>query len=110
MSSEQLTKGLPLFDHYPHTAGHYGGDTDMEAADKMERSGSAATLRSNVLKLLAIHKEGLTADEAAEILGEILGSIRPRFSELKKRKLLVDTGIRRPSSNGNNQRVLKLAE
>jgi len=93
---------------YPHRAGYTAGDTDKEAADMMENTGKAATLRRKVIALHRQHPDGLTADEASEMLGEIEGSIRPRFSEFKKRNILIMTDKKRPSMNGNSQRVLKL--
>lgn len=101
---------LPLFAHsYPRTAGHWGGDTDQAAAEQIEGSGKAEALRNRIVLLLGKHEDGLTADEAAETLGEIRDSVRPRFTELKKRGILIDTGKRRESSNRNKQRVLKLS-
>lgn len=93
---------------YPLTAGHQGGDTDIEASDAIEDSGKAETLRKQVLKLMKRHQLGLTADEAAHHMDVDILSIRPRFTELKLRGYLVDTGWRRPSQNGKMQRVLKL--
>lgn len=93
---------------YPLVAGHQGGDTDVDAAHDIEDSGAAETLRKQVIELMRKHPLGLTADEAAAKMDVDILSIRPRFTELKIRGYLVDTGWRRPSSNGKLQRVLKL--
>lgn len=97
------------FANYPNTAGHQGGDTDKAAAKAIEKRGRAKKLRTTILEKIKLCPTGSTPDEMAGIMGEDILSIRPRFTELKKRSLLVDTGIRRPSKNGKSQRVLKLA-
>lgn len=102
-----VEEGLPLFD-YPRTAGHQGGDTDMAAAARIEKSGRAELLRNRVIDKLRECPDGMTADECADALGEDC-SVRQRFTELKQRGILVDTGIRRNTAHGRGQRVLKLA-
>lgn len=107
--------GLPLFDQppprYPQTAGFKSPTTSREAAEGIEASGKAGKLRRD---LLALYRSGFTgtADEAAHALGlpdiDIL-SARPRCSELKARKLLARTGIRRPMDGGRMGHVLRLA-
>lgn len=100
---------IDLFDYaaqYPNSAGYKTGDTSREAAEAIEDSGRAETLRAKVLEIMAASEGGLTADECAHILGEDILSIRPRFSELKARKALVYLGKRRTSDNGKSQRVL----
>lgn len=93
---------------YPSAVGHRGGDTDKAAAEKLERSGRAFRLRERVETLMESEnsRRGLTADEAAEKLGESILAIRPRFTELKKSGKLADTGQRRKNEGGSSQRVL----
>jgi hypothetical protein len=93
---------------YPRAAGHYGGDTDVAAASRIESTGKAALIRERVLALMRRHPAGLTADEAATLLNEIPGNVRPRFSEFKALGILRDTGIRRRNEIGNSMRVLAL--
>lgn len=90
---------------YPNTPGFKTIGTSETAACTMERGGKAATLRDTVLSLLKepphiMH--GLTADEGAEILGESILSIRPRFSELSALGQIVDSGIRRRNASGRS--------
>ena len=93
---------------YPTVVGHRGGDTDKAAAEKLERSGRAFRLRERVETLMASEtcRRGLTADEAAQKLGESILAIRPRVTDLKKSGKLADTGVRRKNEGGSSQRVL----
>ncbi len=91
--------------HYPAIAGSKGAETSAAAADAIERKGRAANLREKCLALLKA--EALTADECAAKLGENPLSIRPRIAECGKQSLIVDTGIRRPSSLGSPSVVWK---
>tara|TARA_R110000803_G_scaffold18124_2_gene48647 strand:- start:3668 stop:3982 length:315 start_codon:yes stop_codon:yes gene_type:complete len=104
-----MTQTTLDFNKYPLKAGHQGGDTDRAAASSIEKRGRAKGLRDTILNKLTLFPTGSTPDEMAGIMGEDILSIRPRFTELKKQSLLVDTGIRRPSQNGKSQRVLRLA-
>jgi len=79
---------------YPNEAGFKEDTTSREAAQAIETSGRAATLRENVLELYKSGFEG-TADEVAQALDENILSVRPRVSELKTRGLIHPTGERR---------------
>ena len=83
---------------YPHIAGFTEPTTSKAAATAIERKGKAATLRTKVLTALELWN--LTADEAAERLGESVLSIRPRVTELAAQGKIEKTGQRRPSSTG----------
>lgn len=99
-----------LFSTYPHRAGHKGTDTGKAAAKKVERGGKAMALRNRILLTLsfaAVEEKPMTADELAAHLGEDVLSILPRVTELLAKGLLLDTGLRRASSRGNMQRVVK---
>ena len=92
---------------YPDRAGHQGGDTDKKAADEIEESGRAEILRRKVRNFFEGLPTGATADEAADLLGEDLLSIRPRVTELYKQGDLVYEGARRKNAGRNTVRVLK---
>ena len=94
----------------PFSVGHHGGDTDMAAATAVK----AAARTYERMALSLVSSQPLTADEVhAAIERELkrtipLYSIRPRLSALKRKGLVVDTGERRPSSQGPClQRVLR---
>jgi predicted ArsR family transcriptional regulator len=91
---------------YPATPGHKAPGVSADAATAI--APKAMRLRGLCLALLA---EGpMTADEAAEKLGELPFSIRPRFSELLALGLIADTGLRRPSSGGSPMTVWRPCE
>ena len=90
---------------YPDIPGWTGeAETGRQAA--LNFIDRAASLCDQVHQLVTNAREyGVTPDEAATTLGEILGSIRPRFSQLKNKGLIVDSGRRRASRYGNPQIV-----
>lgn len=107
---------------YPTTAGYTEHETSKDAANAIEGSGRAETLRAEVLRVLRVEQAmhdrpyattqwapGMTADEIAAELGESILSVRPRVAELNKRGLIVKTGERRRSSGGRMSHVWRLA-
>lgn len=90
---------------YPHVPGHQDTDTSLQAAPE---HGQALLLRQRVKDVLA-RLGGATADECATELAESILSVRPRLTELKKMKLIEDTGIRRKNASGRNAAVMRLA-
>jgi hypothetical protein len=60
----------------------------------------AITVRKEVLAYLAAHPDGATADEIAEALRRTPFTVRPRCSELLRRGLIVDSGLRRENTSG----------
>jgi hypothetical protein len=69
----------------------------------------ALQVRGEVLAHLKDHAEGLTADEVAYALGYSILTVRPRVSELKRMKLIVDAGLRRPNASGRNAIAWRVA-
>jgi hypothetical protein len=79
---------------YPDSPGHRSVPTSIEAADAL----APQLGRLQRLALAAIKSRGalgLTADELAEALGLDRYSIQPRTSELRRKSLIVDSGLRR---------------
>lgn len=96
-----------LFD-YPTTAGWREDTTSKDAALAIESSGRASNLRGRVKAFFDGGGEG-TADEVAALLKERPGTIRPRVSELNKQGFIVQTGVRRASSEGRSSHVWRAA-
>lgn len=104
--------------NYPERAGYTELSTSKDAADAIETSGRADTLRRRVLLTLVVEQRldmtpwspGLTADELAAEMGESVFSVRPRVAELHKQGLIERTGERRPSSNGRASHVWRLCK
>lgn len=87
--------------NYPQEPGYKAEGTSAQAAKEI--TSKAATVRDRVLALLRsdAHKYyGLTPDEAADILGESILTVRPRFSELRAKGLIHDSGKRRANASG----------
>jgi len=85
---------------YPDGAGWKEPTTSREAAASLD----AGTLRSAVRACLASHGP-MTADECARLIGMTVLAIRPRFSELRAKGDLVDTGERRLNVSGKRAAV-----
>ena len=88
---------------YPVVPGAKTPGPSQEAADHTLES--AATLRGQTLRAIAVSDNGLTADECADTLGLSLLSIRPRVTELHKLGEIEDSGQRRKNYSGRNATV-----
>lgn len=97
-----------LFKAYPFRAGAKEETTSRAAAIAIESSGRAANLRERV-KAFFEAGHAATADEVARILKEPVLSIRPRVAELNKQGFIIQTGIRRASSEGRASHVWRAA-
>lgn len=74
-------------------------DTSQAAARSMREP--APILRARVLAAIAgAGMDGLTADEAAELLALSVLAVRPRVSELGKAGAIADSGRRRRNASG----------
>lgn len=92
-----------LFDGpaYPATPGWKQGTTSRAAARKIAKR--APSLRDEVLRVIRESgSNGLTADEAARLLGKTEFAIRPRLTELGPRhgKLIRNSGAKRTNESG----------
>lgn len=86
---------------YPASPGFKENTTSRDAARAI--SAKAPTLRNRVLAAIKdAGPAGLTADEAADKLGETVHAVRPRLTELgpKHANLIESTGMRRPNASG----------
>ncbi len=95
-----MTDLLDYRDRFPDSPGYKGTDTSKKAAESVKQD--APLLRRMCLDVIAKSPDGMTADEAAEALGESVLSIRPRFSELKATGEIRDTGFRRRNISGRH--------
>ena len=97
------------FDSYPDTPGHRGVDTSISAA---------SDLAPDLGRLQAMAKRaiseagatGLTADELADRLDLDRYTIQPRTSELRRKRVIADSGQRRPNRSGKRAIVWTLPE
>lgn len=88
---------------YPDAAGFKVGGTSQAAAQSVD----ASRLRIAVLDVLASWGD-MTADQCARFLGESVLSIRPRFSELRAKGLIADSGMRAKNDSGRSAVVWRL--
>jgi hypothetical protein len=101
--------GDPAPVEYPDTPGHRGVETSIEAADAV----APKCGRLQKLTLAAIADAGpfgRTADECAEVMGLDRYSVQPRTSELNRKGLIVDSGLRRFNATGKRAIVWTLPE
>ncbi len=94
---------------YPNSPGHRCVETSIEAAHAIE----TATGRLQRMALRAIRDagaRGLTADELAETLNLTRWTIQPRTTELRRKHLVIDSGLRRLNVTGKRAIVWVAAE
>ena len=92
---------------YPQAPGFKRAGTSQAAAESI--APIAKTLRERVLE--AYHQHGsMTADHCAAVLGLSVLSIRPRVTELRKMRLLHDTGRTAPNASGKQAEVLSASQ
>jgi predicted ArsR family transcriptional regulator len=84
---------------YPLAAGAKDQTTSRDAAQAIEQSGRAMTLRERVEGYFLAGRRA-TADEVAHALNETILAIRPRITELFKLGKIERTGAKRRSDGG----------
>ena len=99
----------PTLWSYPHTAGYREPTTSKDAAETIEASGRAQTLRDRVLAHFDAGHQS-TADEVALALNEPFRAVQPRCSELRAKGFIKPTGIRRIGSGGGSSHVWSRAK
>lgn len=94
---------------YPDTPGHRGIDTSAAAAEDL--APHLGRLQRLTLDAIACAgPRGLTANELADTLGLPREAIQPRTSELRRKRLIVDSQARRFNPNGKRAIVWTMPE
>mgnify|MGYP005854654539 CR=1 FL=1 len=84
---------------YPHSPGHRGIDTSVAAANALSpRLGPLQRMALEAIR--SAGWTGLTAEELAARLKMDRSTIQPRTSELKRKGLIRDSGLRRLNKTG----------
>ena len=84
---------------YPDAPGHRNVDTSIAAAEALApKLGRLQRMAEEAIRQAGL--KGLTADELATRLEMDRWSIQPRTSELKRKGLIRDSGMRRPNATG----------
>ena len=90
-----------LYINYQDAPGFKRAETSFQAS--IFARDKARFLQPKILALL--DTENLTADELAERLGETILNTRPRCSELRAKRQIMDSGERRQNAFGHWQIV-----
>ena len=95
---------------YPYSAGFKGtAETGRQAAEAIApQLGRLQRLVERAIKARGSY--GLTPEEACEVLGIERVSLQPRFSELKAKGLVVDSGQRRLNPSSRKRAVVWVAK
>jgi hypothetical protein len=95
---------------YPHSAGFKGdAETSRQAAEAI--APKLGPLQSMVLSALKSRGAyGLTPEELADVANIGRVSVQPRFSELKAKGLIVDSGRRRQNPSSRKPAVVWVAK
>lgn len=84
---------------YPDHPGSYPVETSLAAADAV--APSVPYLQKQILAVLSdVGPRGATGDEIAARLGWERFRVRPRTSELRIKRAIIDSGKRRKSQSG----------
>ena len=84
---------------YPDAPGHRNVDTSIAAADALApKLGRLQRMAEVAIREAGLY--GVTADELAARLDLDRYSIQPRTSELRRKGLIRDSGLRRPNATG----------
>ena len=84
---------------YPDAPGHRNVDTSIAAANAIApKMGRLQRMAEAAIREAGLY--GLTADELAARLDMDRYSIQPRTSELRRKGLIRDSGLRRPNATG----------
>lgn len=103
----------PIKNHHPRWRKSSIGDTARDAAKTMAPDHKAPTLRKRVLDIVADHGPIIPERAFARLrddgVSTVLTSVRPRFSELARMGLIVDSGQRERAEGGCNAIAWRLA-
>ena len=89
---------------YPYEAGWKEDQTSRDAAEAIEASGCAATLRERVERFFASGRQG-TSEDVAKALAEPFQAVQPRISELRKLGKVEPSGLRAQLSRGGKGHI-----
>lgn len=98
-----------LDNRYPDSPGHRGVDTSVVAGDQI----ASSIGRLQRIVLTAITEAGAigrTTNELAGLLKIDRSSVQPRTSELRLKRMIIDSGQRRRNANGKRAIVWTLPD
>ena len=84
--------------------------TDTSAAAYSGIMQASERLRAIVYRTLHANPQGLTVDETCAIAEYPRYSLQPRFTELRDKRVITDTGMRRRNVSGAKANVWKIID
>ena len=92
---------------YPYSPSWKKQGTSKDAAIAIKPK--AETIRNRALGIIKNKKDyGATTDEVADLLNLSILSVRPRFTELKLMKKIIETELKRKNSSGRLATVWRI--
>jgi len=92
------------------TRNFHGGNTESAAAKELNRK-RALQQRNRIVALAKKRRgQGITCDEAEQVLDMPHQSCSARFSELKRDEIFVPSNITHPTRHGGNARVMLISD
>ena len=86
----------------------FARNTDPQTSKEAAQSVDVTNLEQIVLDVIKSYPKGCITEQIELDLPDVrISSISPRIRPLINKGLIIDTGEKRPSSSGRNQRVLK---
>ena len=83
-------------------------NTDPETSKEAAQSVNVTNLEQIVLDVIKRYPNGcISQDVESELAQYRSSSITPRYNQLIKKGLVIDTGEKRPGFSGRNQRVMR---
>ena len=83
-------------------------NTDPQTSKEAAQSVNVTSLEQIVLDVIKRYPQGcISQDVESELAQYRSSSITPRYNQLIKKGLVIDTGKKRPGFSGRNQRVMR---
>ena len=86
----------------------FARNTDPQTSKEAAVTVNVSSMEQTVLDVIKSYPKGCITEQIEWDLPDVrISSISPRIRPLINKGLIIDTGEKRPSSSGRNQRVLK---
>lgn len=97
-----------LKSYFPNDLIAFARKTDPETSKEAAKTVDVTNLEQIVLDVIKRYPQGcISQDVESELDQYRSSSITPRYRQLIKKGLVIDTGKKRPGFSGRNQRVMR---
>ena len=97
-----------LKSYFPDDLMAFARKTDPVTSKEAAATVNVSSMEQTVLDVIKSYPKGCITEQIELDLPDVrISSISPRIRPLINKGLIIDTGEKRPSSSGRNQRVLK---